>query len=172
MLRVVGTTSSIKGSVAFDEYVPFRFRSTDEVLPGPMIWRCGDFESMLFELKVCPDTYVVKGASLVNYHGNKLGCPLFGQFESSIPDCLPIIDGSVFPKNEFPRNSVDYRSRLAVAKFDRQLQISFTDLIRPWRLLSCDRVSFVIDSGGFICGVTINELSQLELNLLSLSLAE
>jgi len=54
--------------VEVDPYVPFIFKTYDEVLPGPRYFQIGDFDRSLLEITIDRSSLIIRGVCLVGFH--------------------------------------------------------------------------------------------------------
>lgn len=162
MLRVIGLNVETTGDVSIDAYVPLSFRASPSVRPNPILWRIGDRQRNLFELKIDRSSGEVFAATLIVTdqeisNGNECLCA-----DVPVAHGLPLVDISGIADNV-----VDEPSTFRITRANDFIGVLFGPSRRPTRCLSLGRARFLLD-GEVLMGVCCGPLSQRELELIGI----
>lgn len=160
MLRVIGINAETTGDVSIDAYVPLSFRAAPSVRPNPILWRIGDRQRNLFELKLDRSSGEVFGATLVLTdreisNGDECLCA-----DVPVTPGLPLVDISGIAADVF-----DEPSMFRITRATDLIGVLFGPSRTPTSCLSLGRVRFLLD-GEVLMGVCYGPLTQRELELI------
>src|ERR1041385_1030833 len=112
----------LRGSIKIVAYVPIRFRSGSEVVPGARHIQLGDFKTELLELQFPSSSLILSGLSLV-LASTSMHKPFVGSWPSIVG--LPIVslsDDQVLSGNGSQR--LDIRTTVQLSCIDTRAEVS------------------------------------------------
>jgi hypothetical protein len=168
MLRILTIHPFSGGKLFIDDYVPFQFRRSDQLLPAPHLWRTGNLKTSLLEISIDRDEYTIFGVTLVGYNERlRDGVPQ-GYDICEIVEGIPVVDVSVLPgitdESVFDYGKIfDDPREFNIYHLRNQFFITW-DTAKPQQCIRTDRTGFyVCDSR--LCGIGFFDLSSSETNI-------
>jgi hypothetical protein len=168
MLRIVNTLPPSGGRLVIDDYIPFSFRLSEGVLPGPYLWRTGNLETSLLEITIDRDLHTIFGVTLTCFSGRLQEEVPQGYENAEVVEGIPAVDASVFPQQQ-NKNALDFQ----LDRHDEPQEIrayqkgSSVFLVfgegMPNRCIKTDRVGF-FERESRLCGIGFFDLSASEIS--------
>jgi hypothetical protein len=159
MLKVIGIAPTSSGELTVDPYVPFIFEAYKTGLPGPYLWRTGNFQTSLLELTIEHSTGIVRGAALVGPVKDAVVQLQSGYEGLPRKTGLPIVDRSAFTTDIW-----DEPCNFTLMQKKNAVYIAFGSSWHPSSCIGVDRIAF-FEAEGFLCGVGFFQLTPEEMAL-------
>jgi hypothetical protein len=165
MLKVINYISEFSCTLIVNEPVPLSFRVFPAIRPEPLLWRTGDFERTLFEIKIDRLNGEIFSATLVTFDGS------ISSYEPTICSPAEIIYGlPVVELDALSGSVIDERSQITVHRGANEIQLHFGNFKRPQKCFCAGRARFLIRSE-MLVGIDFSDLTEKEMDLLNASLS-
>jgi hypothetical protein len=159
MLTIVGQLLATEGCVTVDEYVPLSFRASISLRPDPFVWRIGDLDRNVFELKIDRSTGEIFAATLLIFDQKPV------PISNSLCDQCDLVQG--LPVADVSRISsaiADERASFRLAHTESCVAVFFDEPVVPTKCFQNGRVRFLVE-GDTLVGVSFDELTVEEMLL-------
>lgn len=169
MLKIVDVVPVLEGCLIIDDYIPFRFRLTDEVLPSPYLWRTGNFKTTLLEITIDRNSHTIFDVTLICFAG-KLQTDLQQGYDSAeFVEGLPVVDVNGYPQPQredvfdFRVSKCDEVEEIKAYREGNNFFLVFGGEKVPNKCIKTNRVGFFACATE-LCGIAFFELSQSEIS--------
>jgi hypothetical protein len=169
VLKQISLLPASGGRLIIDEYVPFRFRQAEGVLPDPYLWRTGDLKTSLLEIAISRDSHAVLGVTLICFSGRLLTGMPQGYDNLQVIEGIPVVDVSGFPRLrsgdafDFRPERLDEPGQIRLFQRENTFLLTFGEDVVPERCVINNRIGF-FEGATWLCGVGFFDLTPSEIS--------